>query len=490
MTALADGNLADSGDIAGLSALDRKVYAHLADRVVLKRLTRWNEAYKDFPRFVMEYLCARYIDPHNPARGQAIIDKLLKEHYVDSSEVQLIKSEIREKGAYALLGSLAVRLDERADEYWADVPAIASNKVRIAPAVLHEYRDVLLTTGAWGTMRIEWDRRKENDSAPFRVTQFTPFQVTRLSLDDYIERRALFSDDEWIDLLISSIGFEPSRLSQTEKWLYLLRLVPFVEKNYNMLELGPRETGKTFFFRNMSSRVAIVSGGAASQATLFYNAARNVTGIVGVAQVVYFDEIGNTKFQDPEVTISILQDYMSSGQYTRAGRPFTSTASIVMGGNIDCDMLNRRPASKYANLFEPLPEELGQRTAFLDRIHAYLPGWEMPKIVADNYAAGFGFMTDYLAAIFDRLRARNCQGIVEQRARLDGLKSRDLDAVKKTAAGLLKIVYPHRDAESASHPEIAACVDLAVRCRQRVVTELGKIAPAEFRGIVLDVPVD
>lgn len=489
MTAASESTGLDG--VEGLTDLDRKVYAHLADRVVLKRLTRWNEAYKDFPRFVMEYLCSRYIDPRSPATGQAIIDRLLKEHYVESSEVQLIKSRIREDGWYALLGQLSVRFDEKQDEYWADVPAIASNKVRIASAVRHEYSDVLLTTGAWGTMRIEWDPRSQReDPAPFRITQFTPFQITRLNLDDYIERRAIFSDAEWLDLLIRSIGFEPGRLSESEKWLYLLRLVPFVEKNYNLLELGPRETGKTFFYRNMSSRVAIVSGGAASQAVLFYNAARNVTGLLGVAQVVYFDEIGNTKFQDPETTISILQDYMSSGAFTRAGRPFTSTASIVMGGNIDCDILNHRPAAKYQNLFAPLPPELGERTAFLDRIHAYLPGWEMPKVVPDAYAIGFGFMTDYLAGIFERLRGRNYQGIVEQRATLNALKSRDLDAVKKTTAGLLKLVFPHRTAETLQRSEITACVDLAVRCRQRVVTELGKIAPAEFKGTVIEAPID
>lgn len=487
MTAASEGTGVEGID--GLTELDRKVYAHLADRVVLKRLTRWNEAYKDFPRFVMEFLCTRYIDASAPQRGQAIIDKLLKEHYVDSSEVQLIRSKIREELSYALLGQLSVRFDEKQDEYWADVPAIGSNKVRISPAVRQEYADVLLTTGAWGTMKIEWDRRKDNDPAPYRITQFTPFQITRLSLEDYIEKRSLFSDREWIDLLVRSIGFEPDRFSEHEKWLYLLRLVPFVEKNYNLLELGPRETGKTFFFRNMSSRVAIVSGGAASQATLFYHATRNITGIVGVAQVVYFDEIGNTKFQDPETTISILQDYMSSGAYTRAGRPFTSSASVVMGGNIECDVANRRPSATYHNLFEPLPPELGQRTAFLDRIHAYLPGWELPKIAPDNYAVGFGFMTDYLAAIFDRLRNRNYQGIVEQHTRLDGLKSRDLDSVKKTTAGLLKLVFPHRTAETVRHDEVAVCVDLAVRCRQRVITELGKIAPAEFRGTLLDAPV-
>ena len=273
----------------------------MGDRVVLKPLTRWNEAYKEFPRYVLEYLCARYVDPGNPVAGQARIDRLLQEHYVESDAREFIKSRIKEKSEYILLGSLQVRLDAARDHYWAEVPALGDSFVRVSQRVLTEYGEALMTGGAWGTMTIEYDAKYELKGRiyPFFVREFKPFQITRLDLDDYLDKRRQFETGEWIDVLVQTVGFNPARFSDREKLLMLLRLVPFVEANYNLIELGPRETGKTYTYRNTSSRAFVISGGKATPATLFYNVASRKIGILGYRDVVFFDEIASTSFSDP-----------------------------------------------------------------------------------------------------------------------------------------------------------------------------------------------
>ena len=468
-----------------LTVTDEKVLRHLSDRVVFKPLTRWNEAYKEFPRYVLEYLCARYVDPGNPVAGQARIDRLLQEHYVESDAKELIKSRIKEKREYVLLGSLQVRLDAARDHYWAEVPALGDNFVRITQKVLTDHGDALLTGGAWGTMTIEYDPRYEIRGRiyPFFIREFKPFQITRLELDDYIDKRRLFATGEWIDLLIQTIGFNPVRFSQREKLLMLLRLVPFVEANYNLIELGPRETGKTYTYRNTSSRSFVISGGKATPATLFYNVASRKVGILGYRDVVFFDEIASTRFTDPDATISVLKDYMQTGRFSRGPLEFTAQSSIVLGGNIDTDLERKAPAERYVHLFEVLPPELGADTAFLDRLHAFLPGWELPKIRPENFAPGYGFITDYLAEIFTRLRRRNYQTVVNAHVDFSSLTGRNQDAIRKTAAGLLKLIFPHRTADDLAAEELAMCLDLAIECRARVIEQLAIQAPGEFRPL-------
>jgi ATP-dependent Lon protease len=471
-----------------LTPADQKVASLLGDRVVLKPLTRWNEAYKEFPRYVMEYLCARYVDPANPVPGQHRIDELLREHYVDSDAKELIKSRIKEKGEYVLLGSLQVRLDAARDHYWAEVPALGDNFVRIGQRLLHDYGEILLTGGAWGTMTIEYDSHYEIKGRiyPFLIREFKPFQITRLDLEDYIAKRDLFTTEEWIDLLIQTIGFNPAKFSDREKMLMLLRLVPFVEANTNLIELGPRETGKTYTYRNTSSKSFVISGGKATPATLFYNVASKKIGILGYRDVVFFDEIAATSFTDPEATISVLKDYMQTGRFSRGPLEFSAQASIVLGGNIDTDIIRRAPAERYRHLFEVLPFEL-QDTAFLDRIHAFLPGWELPKINPENYAQGYGFITDYLAEIFNRLRRRNYQTHVSARIDFMGITGRNQDAIRKVTAGLLKLIFPHRTDQTLADDELERCLNLAVECRERVLAQLAVMAPGEFSTKGLEV---
>jgi ATP-dependent Lon protease len=464
-----------------LAALNSKIEKILGDRVILKPLTRWNEAYKEFPRYVMEYLVSRYVQPADPVAGQAKIDRILTEHYAESAKKELIKSRIKEQGDYTLLGQFSLRLDQSRDHYWADVPALGDNTVRVAPKVREQFGDILLTSGAWGTMEIEYDATYEikGKKFPFYVRAFTPLQYTRIDLDDFIEKRFLFTEDEWIDLLVQSVGFNPTRFERRVKMLMLMRLVPFVEPNYNLIELGPRETGKTYTFRNTSNRAFVVSGGKATPAALFYNKTTRKLGVVGLKHLVFFDEIANTRFDDAEASISVLKDYMQTGKFSRGDQEFSAQCSIVLGGNIDTDLELREPATRYSHLFEPLPPEL-QDPAFLDRIHAYLPGWEMPKIRPENYATGYGFLTDYLAEIFTELRRRNFQTHVNAWIDLGAMTGRNQDAIKKTAAGLLKLLHPHRSVEAITLEEIAPIIELAVEMRKRTTDQLAVVLPAEF----------
>jgi len=467
--------------------LNEKILHHLKDRVVLKPLTRWNEAYKEFPRYVMEYLVAKYVDPENPVVGQQKIDIILNEHYVESGAKELIKSKIKEKSEYTLLGQLQARLDATRDHYWAEVPALGDNFVRIGRKVLNEYGDVLLSGGAWGTLTIEYDPEYELKGRlyPFYIREFTPFQITRISLEDYLQKRDIFTSEEWIDLLIQSIGFNPQKFTQREKILMILRLVPFVEANYNLIELGPRETGKTYTYRNTSSRSFVISGGKTTPAILFYHKGTRKIGILGQRDIVFFDEIASTSFSDPDATISILKDYMQTGKFSRGDMEFSTQASIVLAGNIDTDIERKEPANHYLHLFVVLPQELGGDDAFLDRLHAFVPGWEMPKIKPENYANGYGFVTDYLADIFTRLRRKNYQIIINAYVEFGEMTGRNQDAIKKTSAGLLKLIFPHRTPQTVETDELKMCLDLAIESRQRIIDQLAISAPSEFKDIDL-----
>jgi ATP-dependent Lon protease len=464
-------------------ALDAKILHVLGDRVILKPLTRWNEAYKEFPRYVMEYLVSRYVDPLEPVAGQHKIDKILSEHYSESAKKELIKSRIKERGQYALLGQLTVRLDQSRDHYWATVPALGDDTVRVAQTVLAKEGDVLLTSGAWGTIEVEYDGTYEikGRKYPFYIREFTPLQYTRLNLDEFVEKRNSFTEDEWLDLLVQSVGFNPARFERRVKMLMLMRLVPFVEPNFNLIELGPRETGKTYTFRNTSNRAFVVSGGKATPATLFYNKASRKLGVIGLKQLVFFDEIANTRFDDAEASISMLKDYMQTGKFSRGDQEFTAPCSIVLGGNIDTNMELHQPDPHYLHLFQVLPVEL-QDPAFLDRIHAYLPGWEMPKIRPENYSTGYGLLTDYMAEIFAELRRRNFQTHVNACVDMGNMTGRNQDAIRKTTAGLLKLLHPHRSPDTLTDDELVPLLKMAVEMRKRVTDQLAKILPTEFSG--------
>jgi ATP-dependent Lon protease len=467
--------------------LSAKVLEVAKDFVISKPLARWNDQYKNFPRFVMEYLVTQYVDPVDPIPGQRRIETLLAEHYSDSSARELIRSRIKENQTYKLIGDLKIRLDARKDVYWADVGAIGENTVRIAPAVRSRYEDMLLTVGAWGQMTIEYDPSVEVDGKrhPFGIIDFVPFQITRINLKDFLEIRKQFTFDQWLDLMVESIGFESEQFSRELKLLMMLRLVPFVEPNYNLIELGPRETGKTYTYRNTSSRGFVISGSKTTAASLFWAKTGNKIGILGQKEVVFFDEIAHAEFAGDE-TISVLKDYMQTGTFSRLGQQFQSDASIVLGGNIDTDLAQGKPSLRYIHLFEPLPEAL-QDVAFLDRLHAYLPGWRMPKIVPTAYSTGYGFVSDYLAEVFHLLRRHNVGAAIDEMAVLDAGSDRNKTAIKKTASGLIKLLLPNAVTEPPDPEDFATILNLAADGRRRVVEQLACMLPSEYDPAVIKV---
>jgi len=365
------------------------------------------------------------------------------------------------------------------------VPAIGENTVRITRNILVEHGDSLLAGGAWGTCTLEYDNNYKIGGRiyPFVMTDFKPFQITRVSLDDYIEKRRLFTTEEWIDLLMNTIGFDPSFFTLRQKLLYLLRLVPFVEKNYNMIELGPRETGKTYTYRNTSSRSFVISGGSTTPATLFYHKGLKRLGIIGQRDVVYFDEIGRTRFADADATVNILKDYMQTGLFSRGDQEFNATASIVLAGNIEVatDSHNPKPSDRYEHWLAVLPAEVNSDTAFIDRLNAYVPGWEFQKIRKERYAKGYGLMTDYFAEILKRLRERAIQTMVAASINFEAETSRNQDSVQKTTSGLIKLIFPHRDVDTIEAEEMKICLDLAIEVRQIVYDQMAIISPGEYQ---------
>jgi len=450
--------------------------------VVNKGIAHFSEQFRRLPKFVADYLVASLVDPHDPAPGLAKMDRLLREHFIESEQQELVKSLIRENGEHHLIGPLRVRYDQGRDMYWAEIPALGDQYVRIDLSLVKTFSESLLTAGAWGRITVAFDGHFSlgGKRFPFIVEAFTPLQITKINVDAWVEGRASFTDEEWIDLLITSIGFDPAGLSREEKVLYLLRLIPFIEPNVNLIELGPPETGKTFAFRSLSSYGFVVSGSNTTVASLFYNKARRKMGLVGYRDCILFDEIAHSDFRDERI-VAILKDYLNTGHFGRDTEEFTSECSVVFAGNIECDRSTRQVSSRCRNLFAPLPEVMGRDCAFLDRIHGFLPGWTAPQISESRLARGVGFMADYLSEIMHQMRSCNYSPILLDHVDFNGMGKRSETAITKIASGLLKLVYPHRTSATIQREELDWVLAEAVGLRRRVLDQLARMAPGEFR---------
>lgn len=457
-------------------------------KIIDKSLANLSDQFRKLPRFVADYLISSYVDGDDPGPGLAKIDRLIKEHFVESDQKEWVKSQIKQNGSYHLLGSLRCRYDQAKDEYWADVPCLGDQFVRISPYVIAQYGDTLLTVGAWGTIQIAFDPSYKLRSRlyPFVVVSFTPFQITNINIDEWVQKRNDFENNEWIDLLISSIGFDPDRLDTATKMLYFARLIPFVEPNVNMVELGPPETGKTFNYRSLSSYGFVVSGAKSTIASLFYNKVRRRLGAIGYRDCVMFDEIGHANWNGQDDLVSMMKDFMNTGRFGRDTAEFASECSIVFAGNIDCNRQTKSVKGYYSHLFTPLPQLVNNDRAFLDRIHGYIPGWKIPQIAETNFAKGLGFMADYLSEIFHRMRSRNYSHIIIDQVDFKNMTQRNQVAITRIASGFLKLMFPHRTAETIKNNEVKTVVNLAIDLRKRVVDQLAIIAPAEFAGVKFD----
>ncbi|MEI8374907.1 MAG: BREX system Lon protease-like protein BrxL [Planctomycetota bacterium] len=455
-------------------------------KVVNKGLTI-NTGVDEFPRYVVEYLIDNYCTEENFKEDLHQVVRRLRENFVHGAEAEKIRHRIRETRSHAIIASLEIRLQETEDKYWGTISAINESFVNVSESLVRQY-PMLLSGGMWGTIVLTYDETEVHNKKirPFKVAEFTPFQISVIDLAEYIAKRREFRESEWLDILINSVGLNPGLMSRREKLLYMLRLVPLAEANFNCIELAPRETGKTYLYRNVSYYSHVLSGGKATPAGLFINNATGKVGIVGSRDAVIFDEIANTDFTDPKALVSIMQGYMQDAKFSRGKKEILAFASIVMVGNLDVQ--NKLPHEKYYHLFEPLPDFL-QVEAFIDRIHCYTPGWEIPKIKPDSMSRDYGFITDYFAEIMHELRRVDVLGPLKDRYKMvdlsaagTGITGRDVRGVEKTLSGLLKLMCPHGE---INDEQLGELLSLAIEGRQRVRNQLHLMAPGEYGPIVL-----
>ncbi len=456
---------------------------------VVNKVHTINTGVDEFPRYVLEYLIDNYCSEETFHEDMEKVVRRLKETFVYGAEAEKIRHYIRENRSHSVIANLEARLVETEDKYWSTISAINENFVNIPENIVRQY-PMLLSGGMWGTIDLTYDETEVHNKKirPFKVTAFTPFQVSVINLDEYIEKRKEFTTDEWIDILVNSCGLNPEKMTRRQKLLYLCRCIPLVETNVNMVELAPRETGKTYLYRNVSYYAHVLSGGKATPAQLFINLNNGKIGIVGTRDAVVMDEIANTDFTDPKALVSIMQAYMQDAKFSRGKKEILAFASLVFVGNLDVQ--GSMPHEKYYHLFEPLPDFL-QVIAFLDRIHAYLPGWEIPKLSPSSYSKDYGFITDYFCEIMHELRRLELLSAIRPRFELiditktsQGISGRDQRAIMKTASGLLKLLYP--DGKLVDE-ELEETLMLSCELRQRVREQLHLIAPGEYDNVKLGV---
>lgn len=458
-----------------MTELDSKVAEVFAGKVVRKDLVRQVKVGANVPTYVLEYLLGKYCATDDPAAVEAglrLVNTYLAEHIIRPDEAMKAQSRVKERGQQSYIDKVLVRLD--GTKYWAEVVNFGQRFVHIPDHFVRKY-ERLLEGGVWAQVDIEFREDEETDGRPrpFFITDLKPIQLAAFSLDDYVASRSQLTTDEWLDLLIRSIGFEPAHFSRRVKLLMLMRLVPMAQRNYNLVELGPRGTGKSFVYRDLTPYAILVSGGKTTVANLFYNMSTRQVGLVGLWDVVAFDEVAGIQFSD-KTAIQILKDYMESGSFSRGREEIVAEASMVFAGNINqpVDVLVRT-----GTLFQPLPDEM-QDMALIDRLHFYLPGWEMPKMRNEFFTDHYGFVVDYLAEALRELRRQNFTEIIDRHFTLGShLNTRDARAVRRTVSGLVKLLHPGGD---PTRDEAQAYLELALEGRRRVKEQLKKMGAFEY----------
>lgn len=461
--------------------LDRKLNEVFAGRVVRKDLTKLIKEGANVPVYVLEYLLGMYAatdDEESIQEGVQRVKKILSENFVRPDEAEKIKSRIREVGQYSVIDKITVKLNQKKDYYEAEFSNLGLKGVPISSNYIKEY-DKLLAGGIWCMLKMDYYYDEEQrDMNPFSISNLKPIQMPNMDINEIIEGRKSFTKDEWIDILLRSTGMEPSHLDEQVKWHLLLRLVPLVENNYNLCELGPRGTGKSHVYKELSPNSVLVSGGQSTVANLFYNMTTRQVGLVGMWDTVAFDEVAGIKFKDKD-GIQIMKDFMASGSFSRGKEEKTASASMVFVGNINQSVDS---LIKTSHLFAPFPEEMNNDSAFFDRMHYYLPGWEIPKMRPEFFTDKYGFIVDYMAEYFREMRKRSFGDSIDQYYKLgNNLNQRDVIAVRKTVSGLVKLLYPHDDYEKEDIEEI---LKYALEGRRRVKEQLKKIGGMEFYDVM------
>ncbi len=462
-------------------AIKGKLRDNFDGRIVRKDLTKKIKEGANVPVYVLEFLLGQYCSSDDDAiieSGVQQVKRILADNFVRPDESQKILSQLRKRGSHTVIDMITVQLDIQKNRYFAEFSNLGLQKVPIEDEYPEKF-DRLLCGGIWCIVQLDYEfvEEEKKNGYPIQIRKLTPIQMPHIDIDDLKAGRKAFTKDEWMDVLLRSIGMEPDELSVREKWLLILRMVPLVENNYNLCELGPRSTGKSHLFKEISPNSILVSGGQTTVANLFYNMARKQVGLVGLWDCVAFDEVAGIRFKDKD-GVQIMKDYMASGSFARGKEEKAASASMVFVGNINqsVDVL-----LKTSSLFDPFPPEMGTDTAFLDRIHCYLPGWEVPKFRPEHFTDDYGFITDYLAEFIRELRKEQYGDALDRWFRLGkNLNQRDTIAVRRTVDGLLKLIYP--DGEF-SKEELEEVLQIALEMRRRVKEQLKKLGGMEFYDV-------
>lgn len=460
------------------AGLDQQLTTHFAGKVVRKDLTKLIKEGANVPVYVLEYLLGMYCasdDQLTIDKGLQTVKHILSENYVRPDEAEKVKSKIRESGSFKVIDKVTVKLNEKRDCYEAILSNLGVKNAEISTQFVRDY-EKLLVGGVWAIVTIKYYFEENQKTSPFNVVELKPIQMPNLDLQDLFSARKRFSDTDWIDALIRSTGMEPSALDQRVKWHLLSRMVPLVENNYNMCELGPRGTGKSHIYKEISPNSILVSGGQTTVANLFYNMSSKKVGLVGLWDVVAFDEVAGIDFKEQD-GIQIMKDYMASGSFSRGRDSINASASMVFVGNINHSVEH---LVKTSHLLSPFPQEMID-SAFFDRFHAYLPGWEIPKMRPEFFTNQYGMIVDYLAEWLREMRKYSFADAIDKWFRLGNhLNQRDTIAVRKTVSGLLKLIRP----DGAYDKELVRqCLEYALETRRRVKEQLKKIGGMEFYDV-------
>ena len=476
--------------------LRRKLRENFDGRIVRKDLTKKIKEGANVPVYVLEFLLGQYCssdDEEIIEQGVQNVKHILADNFVRPDEAQKVLSQLRRNGSHTIIDMVTVHLDIKKDCFFAEFSNLGLSNVPITDDYPEKY-DRLLCGGIWCIVQLEYEsegdssfgiedfdseprQKKQKDVSPISIRKLTPIQMPHIDIEEVRTGRKAFTQDEWMDVMLRSCGYEPEQLNQREKWLLLARMLPLVENNFNLCELGPCSTGKSHIYKEISPNSILVSGGQTTVANLFYNMGRKTVGLVGLWDCVAFDEVAGIKFKDKD-GIQIMKDYMASGSFARGKEEKAASASMVFVGNINqsVDVL-----LKTSSLFDPFPLEMGTDTAFLDRLHCYIPGWEIPKFRPEHFTNDYGFITDYLAEFIRELRKEQYGDALDKYFRLGkNLNQRDTIAVRKIVGGYVKLLYPDGEFTKEQLEEILV---FALEMRRRVKEQLKKLGGMEFYDV-------
>lgn len=458
-----------------------KLRQYFDGRIVRKDLTKRIKEGANVPVYVLEFLLGQYCssdDEEIIEAGVNNVKRILADNFVRPDEAQKVLSILRERGSYTVIDKITVQLNIKEDRYEAEFSNLGIKKIPIHPDYPSKY-DRLLCGGIWCILQLEYEFVEEDkkNTSPIHIRKLTPIQMPHIDMDEVKNGRKAFTKEEWIDVLLRSTGMEPEKFSDRVKWLLLARMIPLVENNFNLCELGPRSTGKSHIYKEISPNSILISGGQTTVANLFYNMSTKTVGLVGMWDCVAFDEVAGITFKDKD-GVQIMKDYMASGSFARGREEKAASASMVFVGNINqsVDVLQ-----KTSHLFEPFPAAMAYDTAFLDRMHCYIPGWEIPKYRPEFFTDDYGFITDYLSEFMRQMRKENFGDAADRYFRFgSNLNQRDTIAVRKMVSGFVKLVYPDGEVSKEEMREILA---ISLELRRRVKEQLKKIGGMEFYDV-------